>query len=227
MTTLFQRQLNYVFNRPDTEPAWYWDDNTYEEGVFEDTPLSAFVFIETLLLDAKAHLSPYSDAQIGLGLNYIFNSACSNLAYEFKIAAVPFEHKNKAVEALSNVFQDVFNERCDKVLSAGSQAPLSKINLICYMFWDVCCWDNWSNVPENQAQNDVEMYKTIAFVMHRCLGLSNIACVESGLHGLGHLVYKQPEIAVPMIDDFINNGKTRHNNALLDYAKMARTGMIQ
>ncbi len=223
MTTLFQRQLNYVFNRPDTEPAWYWADSTYEEGIFEDTPLSAFVFIETLLLDAKTHLAPYSDTQIGLGLNYIFNSACSDLAYDFKVADVPFERKSKAIEALFNVFQDVLNLRCDAVLSAHSQAPLSKINFICYMFWDVCCWDNWSNL----SKNDAEMNEKIAFVMQRCLDLSNIACVESSLHGLGHLVYKQPKIAVPIIDDFINNGKIRRNKALLGYAKMARTGMIQ
>lgn len=224
MTTLFQRQLTYVFNRPATEPAWYWLDDTWEEGVFDDTPLSAFLFIETLLLDAKTHLAPYSEAQIGLGLNYVFNGACSNLAYDFRAADVPFERKTKAVEALFNVFQDVLNLRCDAVLSAYSQAPLSKQNFICYMFWDICCWSDWKGADEAETKG---YYEAIADVMQRCLDLSNPACLESGLHGLGHLAYKHPEIAVPIIDNFIKNGKMRHNTTLLNYAKAARTGRIQ
>ena len=66
MTTTYHRQLNHIFNRPSTEPAWYGSDH-WEEGIFEDNPLSAFTFIETLLSDVKADLSPYSKGQIGLG----------------------------------------------------------------------------------------------------------------------------------------------------------------
>ena len=66
MATTYHRQLNHIFNRPTTEPVWYWGDY-WEEGIFEDTPLSAFTFIETLLKEVKADLSPYPNDQIGLG----------------------------------------------------------------------------------------------------------------------------------------------------------------
>ena len=35
MSTLYQQQLNYVFDRPVTEPAWYWQarDDDEEEAI--------------------------------------------------------------------------------------------------------------------------------------------------------------------------------------------------
>ena len=68
-------------------------------------------------------------------------------------------------------------------------------------------------------------YKAIADVMQSCLTLSNPACVESGLHGLGHLATFLPDIAVPIIDDYLKNGKNR-SETLENYAQTARTGMI-
>ncbi len=223
MASLYQRQLNYIFNRPVTEPAWYWSNDDSEEYVFDETPESAFIFIETLFSNPKNDLSPYSDEQIGLGLNYIFNGACSNLAIDFKAANLPFDRKIKAISALFNVFEAVLNPRCANILSANSQAKLSKIQFICYMFWDICCWSDWKGADETETKG---YYEAIADVMRRCLVLSNLACVESGLHGLGHLTFSQNNIAVPIIDDFIKNEKKQHN-ALMEYAKMARTGRIQ
>jgi hypothetical protein len=219
MTAQYQRQLNYIFNRPTTDPEWYWSNDDWEEGIFDETAMSSFVFIETLLLNAKTDLMPYADDQIGMGLNYIFNSACSNLADDFKAVDVPFERKSKAIHALFDLFQGVLNARCQPILSAFSQAPLSKIQYICYMFWDTCSWSIWTN------ENSDDYYKTIATVMKRCLDLDNPACVESGLHGLGHLALNHPQIAVPIIDNFLQNTKNTNEN-LINYAKMARTGSI-
>ncbi len=68
-------------------------------------------------------------------------------------------------------------------------------------------------------------YKAIAQVMKQSLYLSNPACVESGLHGLGHMVFSQPNIAEPIIEEFLKNSKTG-NKHLIEYARAARTGMI-
>jgi hypothetical protein len=222
MTSLYQRQLNYIFNRPTTEPEWYWSNDYWEEGIFDQSPLSAFVFLETLFLNPKTDLSNYSDEQIGLGLNYIFNNVCSDLAHDFKVADVPLERKIKAIHALFNLYQDVLNTRCQAILSAFSQEKLSKIQYVCYMFWDFCSW----SVFAAEDKNSPFYYEAIANVMKRCLGLSNPACIESALHGLGHLASSQPEIAVPIIDTFLKNTK-KHPKTLIEYAKMARTGVIQ
>jgi hypothetical protein len=222
MTPQYQRQLDYIFNRPTDEPAWYWRTDSWEEDVFNDNSTDAFIFLETLFSNAERDLKPYSDDQIGLGLNYIFNNACSNLVDDFKAAAVPFDRKIKAIQSLFDLFQGVLNVRCAPILSASSQITLSKIQFICYMFWDITPLSMWASSDENEVKM---YYKTIADVMKKCLRLSNPACVESGLHGLGHIVYGQPKIAVPIIDNFLKKGKYSNEN-LINYAKMARTGMI-
>lgn len=280
MITLYSRQINHIFNRPITQPEWYWSDH-WEEGVFEENPLSAFTFIETLLLNVQADLSPYSNDQIALGLDYVFNNSISNVSCGFKEAAVPFERKEAALRSLFSLFRDVFNPRCEAKTSAHSQETQSRLNSVCYMFWDVCPWSTWldlGNVPglatsflaelsdeflenmglppesldmmrkqiaeakanpqppvdimeymesqhKNMGAETKGYYEAIADVMQRCLELSNPACVESGLHGLGHLAAFQPKIAVPIIDEYLKNGKNR-SEALVDYAKSARTGMI-
>jgi hypothetical protein len=281
MTTTYQRQLNHIFNRPTTEPAWYWQDH-WEEGIFDDDPLSAFTFIETLLKDIKTDLSPYSDDQIGLGLEYVFNNANSNLACDFKVAEIHIERKVEAIRSSFALFRDIFNPRCEPMTSAFSKEKSSPLNGICYMFWDICPWSTWikftntdainqsfmaglsesdlenMQLPEEvlelmrqqiaQAQKTVPMtpeeiaanvqqqyddmdaetrgyYEAIAYVMQQCLELDNPACVESGLHGLGHMATFLPDIAVPIIDGYLDNSKHR-DSVLLAYAQEARTGMI-
>ncbi|PSJ71838.1 hypothetical protein C7N43_37280 [Sphingobacteriales bacterium UPWRP_1] len=256
MTTLYQKQINHIFNRPDTEPAWYWS-NHWEEGIFEgeENPIGAFTLIETLLQNPKADLSPYSNNQIALGLEYIFNGSISDLSSAFKVADVSYQRKEAAVRSLFVLFRDIFNPLCKPETSSFSRITVSKLNNICYMFWDVtdlATWRKFTNTEEpsfwtlsdvdfdkamedytkdiqQQYQNlDKEtegLYRAVASVMEQCLSLSNPACVESGLHGLGHMATFQSNIAVPIIDKFINNAKKRHNN-LMEYAKMARTGMI-
>jgi hypothetical protein len=240
MTPEYQRQLNYIFNRPTDEPAWYWRDASQEEPVFDETPLSAFLFLETLCLNPENDLKAYSNEQIGLGFCYIFDNVCSNITHDFKAADVPLERKIKAIHNIFALFRDVLNPRCAAVESAFSQATLSKINYVCYMFWDICPLSSAyglsftrpqeSKMEEKEAHENSKLenqfyYMAIAEVMKKCLDLSNPACVESGIHGLGHLAYSFPDIAVPILDKYILKGKN-HSPSLVKYAKMARTGMI-
>ena len=84
------------------------------------------------------------------------------------------------------------------------------------------------NVQQQYQNIDAETrgyYAAIADVMQNCLGLSNPACVESGLHGLGHMATFLPDIAVPIIDTYLKNKKNK-NKDLINYAKTARTGII-
>jgi hypothetical protein len=229
MKSQYNKQLNYVFNRPTGEPAWYWQTYIDEETAFNDSPNDTFFFLETLLLNAKIDLIPYSDEQIGLGLTYVFDNSCSNIINDFKIADIVFERKLKAINSIFGLFRDVLNPRCPSLLAAYSNATLSKISYICYMFWDICPLSSTYGFNFNEARKsklfDENYLKAIANVMKQCLGLSNPACIESGLHGLGHMVFNQPQIAVPIIDNFLNSGHCK-NNELINYAKNARKGMI-
>jgi hypothetical protein len=240
MTPQYPRQLDYIFNRPSDEPAWYWRSNFGEEGVFNDGTTDTFIFLETLFLNPKEDLKAFSDDQIGLGLAFIFDSSCSNMTHDFKAADVPFDRKIKAIHSLFALFRDVFSPRTPEVISAFSQEKLSKLGYICYMFWDITPLSSAYGLRFSEAKmkakaeekphkisklENHDFYAAIAHVMKQCLDLSNPACVESGLHGLGHLAFDYPKIAVPIIDNFLKNGK-RRNETLVKYAQMARTGML-
>jgi hypothetical protein len=280
INTLYQTQLQYIFNRPVTEPAWYWTPREEEECLFDDSPMQAFEFIENLCKQPKIDLSPYTDDQIALGFNFIFNGSCSNFCHGFKEASVLIERKIAAIHSLFNIFKEVLNERCVADTSAHNQVILSKLNNFCYMFWDESPLYSWlvvnnkmellassygmysdeeaftSQTPAEvqeiiqkthapyagkkmtakeyvaniQAQYDNmdsetrRYYLAICNVMDRCLSLSNPACVESALHGLGHTAFHLPKIAVPIINKYL---KTKPKNAtLVSYAKDAKTGLI-
>ncbi|MCC6461570.1 MAG: hypothetical protein IT260_13940 [Saprospiraceae bacterium] len=78
----------------------------------------------------------------------------------------------------------------------------------------------------NLDANTKACYQAIAYVMEQCLALDNPACVESGLHGLGHMMPFLPELAGPKIDRYLQR-KPKGHPALLRYAQAARSGMIQ
>lgn len=283
MPATCQRQLDYIFNRPVTDPAWYRQSYDEESDPFNDADsLMVFEFIEALCENPDRQLTGYSDEQIALGLEFIFNSSVSDLAGYFKTAKVPVKRKVQALRSLTTLFRDIFNPRCIPQTAAGSKEKSPRLNSICYMFWDVtplAHWINFSNAGEitqsfmaelsesdlkemqlpeavlemmrqqiaeakktkiktpeeiaadvqRQYKNlDAETeayYKAIAYVMRECLYLDNPACVESGLHGLGHLATFLPDMAVPIIDAYLNENKNQPAE-LIEYAKAARTGMI-
>ncbi|MDZ7879662.1 MAG: hypothetical protein U5L45_18435 [Saprospiraceae bacterium] len=224
--TLFQRQLDYIFDRPTTtEPAWYFTEfwQKSDEAIFPyDNHEVVFAFMENLLKNAGKYLEIYSNDQIGLGFNYIFNNSCSNMTHDIREADVPFDRKISLLENLFSLFKEVFNERCLTETSAYAAVLSPPLNNICYMFWDVTPLSYWGNIPKTERK---DYYEAIAMVMQRCLSLKNPACVESGLHGLGHMVSEQPNIAVPIIDAFLAKPKNP-SSKIIKYAKQARTGMI-
>ena len=286
MSNLFTQQLDYTFNRPVTDPAWYWQSREEEADPFHgEDPLTAFEFIEALCENPGQRLAAYSDDQVGQGLTFIFSGDCSNLAHGFKSAAVSYERRAAALRTLFHLFRDVFAPRCKPQLGARSQEKSSPLSFICYMFWDVSPLSQWitpdqddlsayamqqfldsdisdafdlpaevqelmrqhaqqalaNRTPKSLDDIQADMmnryanlppeaeacYRAIADVMADCLRLDNPACVESGLHGLGHMVPFLPDLATPLIDDFLNNNTKTLATALIQYARSARSGMIQ
>ena len=88
------------------------------------------------------------------------------------------------------------------------------------MFWDVTPLIWCERNPNKTA-----IYTTIAEVMRQCLKLSNVICVKSALHGLGHLRMYHPE-AAGIVRHFLNTTQ-RTDPDLLRYAEAAERGMVQ
>jgi hypothetical protein len=78
---------------------------------------------------------------------------------------------------------------------------------------------------QNPGEEAEACYSAILEVMRQCLYLSNPACAESGLHGLGELAVFQPNKVKPIINEFLLK-KPHQDQKLLNYALAARDGMI-
>ena len=121
---------------------------------------------------------------------------------------------------LSPLFTCLFEKRARPVLSHIDELKASAINSICYMLWDVTPISSWGN------KGDCEDFKLALEVLEFALYLKNPACIESALHGLGHMsscgtnqrVYR-------IIDDWIKQAQTSCFE-VLKYAVLAQKGRI-
>jgi len=96
----------------------------------------------------------------------------------------------------------------------------SKINDFCYMLWDVTPLLICDDVSDKD-----ELNKAISEVLEYALTLNHIACIESGLHGLGHMNISFP-LCSKLVENFIVKNK-RKDPRILKYAKQAAIGSVQ
>ncbi len=217
--SMFNTQIDYIFNRPITKIEWYFgnDPKKYPFKTAEES----FEFMEELFTKPNEYLQEFSDDQIGLGLNYIFSNSCSELVEDFKRAKIDYDRKIKFMYSLNSIHKEIFETRATEKLLAGSKDKLSLLDYIVYMFWDI----NPITEPIATTKGNQEKYiNALGEVIEQALYLKNIACIESGLHGLGHLAYKYPTLVEPIIDNFLAQASILPE--LNEYAKQARTGMI-
>jgi len=217
MPPRYREWLNFVFDRPTTPEAWYFD---LDSGEFDAEPVELADLIATTFEQGGRDLAPYSDEQIRYGLSYILENGCSDTVYALKSDDVPLALRLRAIRSLDKLYADVFQHRCAPVLGHLSQSGGNALNDSCYMLWDASSLAYWGSTSNGHV-----FYDAIAEVMHHALQSSNPACVESGLHGLGHIHAYQPERVEQIIDAFVRNGVAR-DPALRDYAHAARTGSV-
>lgn len=181
----------------------------------------ADLFIYTLERSGD-ELAGLSDWQVGNGLDNLLNSHFTDVAYVVRNGAVSDAKRLACVHALKTLYADCLTPRASPSLghlSETSECP--PLNMICYMLWDVTPLSHWGEGPRADA-----MYPALADVMESALQSDNPAVIESGLHGLGHMVYSRPDLAVPPIDRLIAHRRSSLRHELHAYAKKARTGMI-
>jgi len=91
---------------------------------------------------------------------------------------------------------------------------------VCFDFWDETPLTWCARNPYQEA-----IYPAVADAMRQCLNLSTVNCVESALHGLGHLRMVHPE-AAGIVRHFLNTTQCTDPN-LLRYAEAAEQGRLQ
>ena len=154
-----------------------------------------------------------------MGLELIFNPSFGNLGFCFAEKQIDEKKAVATIIGLGRLIIEIFEPSAPRVLSHLSQHVDGKendlISHLIYMFWDS------ASIP-HKCSEDIRL--ACFDVMKQCTKSSNIALVESGLHGLGHAVQEYGRARLrPYFSQINFNG----SQMLEAYAQKAMVGAIQ
>ena len=211
----FEEWLDRTFGRAVTGERYpqFVDDGDEPEPVPDHLAVD---YLTRLFEHPGDALRYYSDRQIACGL-WELGPGDAHCIYN---QDVPIEAQERLVGSVATFFRDFFDQRCLPKLSHLDKEYTEPLNGICYMWWEVITWgwDKSDLDAERLTAKDLD-------VMEAVLHLPNLACKESALHGLGHMV-GHSNWAQAIIDRFLKAAPDV-SPELLQYARAARTGCIQ
>jgi hypothetical protein len=215
----FEEWLIYVFDRPvdDSRLEWYWDS---EADWWHGGNVQIIEFMTQAFENAEALFEPYSDAQLKQGLWFIASNGCSDYMFALLDPGVPWSARERCVRSIHNLFEACFAKRCTPHLSHLDEPGASRLNAVCYMWWDLLPIAAQSNDPDHAGLD-----REILGVMESTLRLDSVACQESALHGLGHWQHDYPQRVGELIDTFLQSQKNLREE-LRTYAKSAARGCV-
>ena len=219
MTNLYDRWLKYVFDRPETSSGWYFD---LDVEPFAATNAELTTLFAATCNRAGTDLTAFNDRQVNEGLNYLFNNACSEVPFALKDASVATGARFDAIRSIGMLYAECFAKRCTQTLSHLNEPSSCPINNICYMLWDVSPLTYWEGNPEGPA-----FHAAILELLESTLMSRHTACVESALHGLGHMQLYQPEQVDRIVSKWLSSGLSAVPSSLVPYARAARIGHVQ
>lgn len=211
---LFEQWIVSLFDHPEEDGDWRF---TIDQEPLDIPEKLIPEFIIKLNHELPEIIKYYTDWQLGMGLNHIYND--SDIAPALCNDGAPLETRLQAIKSMKYLYRDCLEPRCQPVLGCLSEKG-GKLNEFCYMLWDVT---TLSYYPADDPNREI-FYPVVTDVMAYALTLNNIACIESGLHGLGHAVYNWPH-AAEIIENFIKKAGDI-DPRVMRYAEMAKTGYI-
>jgi len=218
MPPRYRAWLDHVFGGPVSSPAGFIDQTNPS---FEASNEELIELFTHTMLNAGRDLARYSNEQVNHGLYHIFSNSCSDIAFSVSDKKVPVEKRKRAIASIGHLYSDCFEQRCAPVLSHLDEPGANPLNMVCYMLWDTSPLSYW----EGQDNKDL-FYEAVVETLNAGLACKNIACLESALHGLGHVQPYYEGRVVATIRDFVRrNPKMR--SELRKYAENAAIGYIQ
>jgi len=213
-----QRWIAHVFDRPITDPAWYWNSDLeyLDPGPTRTAELIAETYERSVDLFA-----PFSDAQLNQAFWFSVGSDASNYMFALRDESLPWDLRRRAIRPFYPLFEQVMATRCEPVLSHFDETGANALNSACYMWWDIIPICSSRSVGGAAALDNEALA-----VMERILRIQHVACQESALHGLGHWKFNHPEFVEKTIDEFLRR-ESNLRRELVGYAKAAKTGCIQ
>ena len=135
--------------------------------------------------------------------------------------SVPVQLRLRAIEAIKTLYQDCFTPRCAPVLGHLNEPGANPLNQVCYMLWDASPLSYWENRPNKEV-----FYGAVVDVLEAALESPNPACVESALHGLGHLHSSYLEPVEKVVGNYVRRNIFTAPG-LQQYAQRAAMGYVQ
>ena len=217
--SLYAKALRYLFDRPVPEKngqEWYWH---IDEPAFEATPLEWTLIQTVLFKDAGVDLAPYTDDQVGMGLNHVMSNNAGDIPQMAHDPSVPLADAMRMVRALPQLWGSCLGPRL-----GAAQRPIGhgdgRLYFVCYMWFDV--WPTFWN-----AKHIPEWREAMWQVFCAMLEMPYRDVQVSALHGIGHDgdLLDRPQELQQRLSEFIRHVKD--DDELKNYAEAAACGMVQ
>jgi hypothetical protein len=228
----FEEWLKWAFDHPvpakDAKEWWWYHLPDADEGGswLDRPPERALTFATKLFENPLAYLSCYSDAQIGEGIWFIVYRACSKHFEGLMDRNIDLGLRTRCIRSLENVSRDLFAPRCTDDVRRNDTNSLDQT---CYMLWDLVVRDaetfEWSPDRPYRTSRDPEIDKEFLDTLALILAMPNIACQQSALHGLGHLV-RDAKLGENVVQQYLDTHPNLRDD-LRKYAQRALTGAVQ
>lgn len=211
---LYASALRYLFDRPVPEKngqEWFW---SLDEPVFDATPVQ-WTHIQTVLFaQAGADLAPYSDEQVGMGLNYVMSNCVSNVPDMATDDTVPLADALCMLRAFPHLWRDCIGPRLAHVHAPIGSASGGRLGFVCYMWFDA--WPTFWQARHIPAWRDA-----IWHILCDMLAMPYREVHIAALHGIEHHGHdlQRPRELRQRIGTFINS--VHHDEELKNYAQAA------
>ncbi len=217
---LYASALRYLFDRPVPavgEDEWYWN---IDEPELEATPLQWTRIQIVLFSNAGTDLAPYSNQQVGMGLNHVMSNNAGDIPHMANDSSVPLVDGMRMMKAFPSLWRDCIGPRLDEAQAQGDESSVKRLGFVCHMWFDV--WPTFWNTKHIPKWRDA--------LWHVFCEMLDMPCREvqrSALHGIGHdgRYLQRQEAIDERIARFI--AATKDDSELVDYARAAARGMVQ
>lgn len=182
----FEGTISTGWQHGDSPMDDYPDDwRAYEERCF---------LLGALCQRAGEDLASYSDQAAGYGLYFTFSNASSSTSEALTEQTVERDLRVAAIRSLPILYRDFFAVRFPTGQWEDRPGPLADC---LYMLWDMAAF-GYDLTIEQMSDIGEDLLDVLADI----LAIENVACTQSALHGLNHMVPKSAR-ASKVIDEWL------------------------
>lgn len=216
----FEDWINFIFGREPKGDHWALD--RVESELCWNLPgeVTADYMAQTFE-NPVVWRSRFTPQQIADGLAYTWSSSLGDICFLFAEESIPCSLRLRLIRSLVPLYQECFGRLGRPGLSHLNEDAENPLNVVCYMFWDVCPLHGQPSDPQLR-ERDSECLS----VMERTLAINHDACRESALHGLGHWALAYPSRVNSIIEQGLKTDRKHLRSELLVYAEHAKNGNV-